>query len=382
MKRQFRLFLLMVILFTGLLLTATAVMADQPVTHRVRPGETLSSIAHYYGVSPGRLAAVNGIRNPNFIFIGQRLIIPGPGSRTVHVVRRGETLYSIARFYEVSVSKIARANGIRNLNRIFVGQRLIIPGAVLSATTSAPARPTPTPTPTEPVEQITIVWPTQGITVTSPVEVRGSGSGFEQSLVVRVLDEAGIEIGSGFAMITAELGQRGPYTGVVSFSPPADTQLGRIQVYSVSPRDGAIEHLNSVVVRLQGAPANAVAEQLKAAIESKDYAALQTLMPRDGWDMGFYRSEGITFSPDEAVQQLEDKYLGPGEVTVDLSVDARALLGNRVSFEPDVLHVLYSTGWGPDGVDDGFLTLSQVGDQVLWSGMLYVRHDLRDYLQP
>jgi len=46
----------------------------------------------------------------------------------VHVVRRGETLYSIARRYGVSVQAIASANGIRNPSRIYTGQRLRIPG--------------------------------------------------------------------------------------------------------------------------------------------------------------------------------------------------------------------------------------------------------------
>jgi LysM repeat protein len=47
--------------------------------------------------------------------------------RTVHVVQRDETLYSIARSYGVSVWAIARANNIANPNAIYAGQRLVIP---------------------------------------------------------------------------------------------------------------------------------------------------------------------------------------------------------------------------------------------------------------
>ncbi len=50
-----------------------------------------------------------------------------PDESTVHIVRRGETLYSIARSYGVSMWAIARANGITNPNRIYAGQRLVIP---------------------------------------------------------------------------------------------------------------------------------------------------------------------------------------------------------------------------------------------------------------
>jgi LysM repeat protein len=45
-------------------------------TYTVRPGDTLSQIAAWNGVSVGSLMSANGIRNPNIIFVGQVLIIP------------------------------------------------------------------------------------------------------------------------------------------------------------------------------------------------------------------------------------------------------------------------------------------------------------------
>lgn len=45
----------------------------------------------------------------------------------VHVVAYGETLASIARRYGSTVSAIARANGLTNINRIYAGQRLVLP---------------------------------------------------------------------------------------------------------------------------------------------------------------------------------------------------------------------------------------------------------------
>jgi len=47
--------------------------------------------------------------------------------RAVHIVRAGETLYSIARAHGVDVWALARANGIANPNIIYAGQRLVIP---------------------------------------------------------------------------------------------------------------------------------------------------------------------------------------------------------------------------------------------------------------
>jgi LysM repeat protein len=100
----------------------------------VRRGDTLSQIGRLFGTSAWAIASANGLRNANYIWAGQRLYIPCGGGgaawgRFVHIVRRGDTLYSIARRYGTCVQAIMRANGIRNANYIWVGQRLIIPSS-------------------------------------------------------------------------------------------------------------------------------------------------------------------------------------------------------------------------------------------------------------
>jgi LysM repeat protein len=103
----------------------------------VQRGDTLFSIARRFGTTIAAIAQANGLSNPRYIRAGQRLLIPGaypacvppstvPGA-TVYIVRRGDTLYSIARRYHTTVAAIAWANGIANPNHIWVGQRLIIP---------------------------------------------------------------------------------------------------------------------------------------------------------------------------------------------------------------------------------------------------------------
>jgi LysM repeat protein len=105
----------------------------------VQRGDTLFSIARRFGTTIGAIAQANGLSNPRYIRAGQRLIIPGaypacvppstvPGA-TVYIVRRGDTLYSIARRYHTTVAAIAWANGVANPHRIWVGQRLIIPSS-------------------------------------------------------------------------------------------------------------------------------------------------------------------------------------------------------------------------------------------------------------
>jgi LysM repeat protein len=79
------------------------------------------------------IVAANHLANANRIYAGQRLIIPGgampkpSGSRCSYVVRHGDHLSGIAYRHGVSVNSIVRANAIMNANRIFAGQRLAIP---------------------------------------------------------------------------------------------------------------------------------------------------------------------------------------------------------------------------------------------------------------
>lgn len=93
--------------------------------YTVKPGDTLGRIATENGVSVNDLVSANGITNPNLIFIGQKLTIPG--SDEVHTVVFGETLGRIASRYGSTVSKLVAANSIANANVIRIGQQILIP---------------------------------------------------------------------------------------------------------------------------------------------------------------------------------------------------------------------------------------------------------------
>ena len=117
-------------LILTLLLPAPAHASSGPTIHKVKRGETLSLIARKYGVSVKYLMQVNNLRNANRIYTGQRLVIrpgSGPTESNVHVVRRGDTLSGIAKKYGTSVAAIQQANRLRG-SIIYVGQRLKIPG--------------------------------------------------------------------------------------------------------------------------------------------------------------------------------------------------------------------------------------------------------------
>ncbi len=146
-------------------LAATAGLAETG-SHTVRTGETLGRIARRYGTTVDAIAQANGITNVNLITTGMVLVIPegtagaaapaaaAPAAAaptptgTVHVVRRGETLYTIARRYGTTVDAIATANGISNPRLIYAGQEFAIPGAAsdnAAAPAAAPAPAAPAP---------------------------------------------------------------------------------------------------------------------------------------------------------------------------------------------------------------------------------------------
>lgn len=76
--------------------------------HVVRPGDTVSSVAEEYGVSPARLAADNEVPDSGALAVGQTLVVCFP--TMVHTVRPGDTLMSVAKLYGVSVRQLWQKN--------------------------------------------------------------------------------------------------------------------------------------------------------------------------------------------------------------------------------------------------------------------------------
>lgn len=113
--------------------TAEIFLAQAPApaadTYTVRRGDTLWGIARRYNTTVGALAGLNHIANPNLIYPGQVLNLPrdaAPSART-YTVRRGDTLWSIARRYDTTVSALAGLNHIANPALIYPGQVLELP---------------------------------------------------------------------------------------------------------------------------------------------------------------------------------------------------------------------------------------------------------------
>ncbi len=101
-------------------------------------------------------------------------------------------------------------------------------------------------------EVIQVSSPNTGARVSSPMTVSGlGGPAFEGTLVIEVHREDGQLVGEGTAILHVnEMSERGPFETQVEFAVETE-QGGRVSVFTVSPRDGRIEHLSSVNVRLE-----------------------------------------------------------------------------------------------------------------------------------
>ena len=111
--------------------------APQYIVHKVRRGESLSTISKKYKVSIHDVAAVNKIRNRHKISIGQKLTIPIRGAyashdgppghiKVVYTVRKGDTLGHIAEDYGTRAVKIRRWNNLAYGQYIYPGQKLVL----------------------------------------------------------------------------------------------------------------------------------------------------------------------------------------------------------------------------------------------------------------
>ncbi|MDQ2674053.1 MAG: LysM peptidoglycan-binding domain-containing protein [Chloroflexota bacterium] len=141
---------------------ATAAMGADEII--VRSGDTLTSIARRHDLTVERLVDLNALRDPNRIFVGQRLRLepdadtppaaaPAPSAAPAaqtHTVRAGEHLTGIARAYGTTIAAIGRANGLADPSRIYAGQKLTIPSA-------APAQPAASSRPVLPESMAALV---------------------------------------------------------------------------------------------------------------------------------------------------------------------------------------------------------------------------------
>jgi predicted chitinase/LysM repeat protein len=128
-------------------------------THRVASGETLSGLAQRFHTTVGTLVSLNNIKDADRIRVGMLLRLPGNSpqaimKRPTHTVTAGETLSEIAQKNKTTVARLAALNGIKDPDVIPVGMVLRLPGSSPLSVVTHPPRPRPASAGTKPATSV------------------------------------------------------------------------------------------------------------------------------------------------------------------------------------------------------------------------------------
>lgn len=95
----------------------------------VKKGDTLYSISRKYDVPLREVIEINNLRPPYSLKIGQKLNMP---KAKYHIVCKGDTLYNISKRYNVDMSSLSKTNKLSAPYALRIGQKLLLPGSVVS----------------------------------------------------------------------------------------------------------------------------------------------------------------------------------------------------------------------------------------------------------
>jgi membrane-bound lytic murein transglycosylase D len=112
--------------------TVVASQLDDDTIYTVKKGDTLWDIAKKFKTTPQQIAEANGLNRKNYLETGQKLKISSEENKSrnfaqlliYHIVRSGETLWNIATFYGVPVESILRWNSISDPSYLKVGEKI------------------------------------------------------------------------------------------------------------------------------------------------------------------------------------------------------------------------------------------------------------------
>jgi murein DD-endopeptidase MepM/ murein hydrolase activator NlpD len=127
--------LLAALLLVGMLVAPVQAQSGgpPPTVHVVQRGETLFTIAQQYGTTMDAITHANGISDPRQIYVGQRLVIPGGvgevGTQETepYLVQAGDMLTSIARRYQTTWQTLVHINSLLSPNTVYAGQVIQVP---------------------------------------------------------------------------------------------------------------------------------------------------------------------------------------------------------------------------------------------------------------
>jgi len=130
-KKDFIILVTLVLLFIFSISFYSFADNDGFITHKVTKGDTLWSISKQYNLSLQSLYDLNNIKDKDALSIGQVIKISKDNllaaDSTMYIVKKGDTLWTIAQQYNLTVNSILANNNISNSELISIGQEMKIP---------------------------------------------------------------------------------------------------------------------------------------------------------------------------------------------------------------------------------------------------------------
>ncbi|MDC3094489.1 LysM peptidoglycan-binding domain-containing protein [Prochlorococcus sp. AH-716-M09] len=103
--------------------------------HIVKSGETILSISKFYSINKDLIIKLNNLKNENYIYVGQNLIISEPTENSkqqsdlinnYHIVQIGENLTEISNKYKLNLGYLVEINNLKNPDSIKVGEKILL----------------------------------------------------------------------------------------------------------------------------------------------------------------------------------------------------------------------------------------------------------------
>lgn len=166
--------------------SASTASRTEVVVYTVQGGDTLSDIAHRFGVNVGTILWANSRTEFQYLRPGDVLKIP-PVSGVLVTTKKGDTLLALANRYSSAVDEIVRVNRLNPDEALPVGVDITLPGGQPPAvtptyvardpvpTTSVPSGPRPSAADTSGIPSTKLVWPTSGRVITQYYGWRHTG---------------------------------------------------------------------------------------------------------------------------------------------------------------------------------------------------------------
>jgi len=102
--------------------------------HIVKIGDTVSSISKFYSINKNSIIKLNNLKDENYIFVGQNLIISESNKNNLlqsnlnnyHIVQIGENLTEISSKYNLKIEYLLEINNLKNPDSIKVGEKILL----------------------------------------------------------------------------------------------------------------------------------------------------------------------------------------------------------------------------------------------------------------